>query len=279
MLEQFLSRTSFSSYEDFHRDFRITVPPRFNFAWDVVEPVAAREPDRTALVWCDEKGAEATFTFGQMAELSSRAASYFLSLGIGRGDPVMLILKRRYEYWFCLLALHKIGAIAIPATHLLTKKDIVYRTNAAGIKAIVSVNEQKVLDNVDAALAESPTLKHRIALAVRRTGWLDLAGRHGEGRRPAVPRAHGNLRHEPPVLHLGHHGHAQDGPARFRLPPGPHPHREVLAERPGRRPAPHRRRHGLGQGGVGEDLRAVALRLRGVRLRLRPLRARGTSWG
>ena len=174
MLEQFLSRTSFSSYEDFHRDFRITVPPRFNFAWDVVEPVAAREPDRTALVWCDEKGAEATFSFGEMAELSNRVASYFLSLGIGRGDPVMLILKRRYEYWFCLIALHKIGAIAIPATHLLTKKDIAYRANAAGITAIVSVNEQKVLDSVDAALAESPTLKHRIALAVRRTGWLDL---------------------------------------------------------------------------------------------------------
>ena len=174
MLEQFLPRTDFSSYEDFRKNFRINVPARFNFAWDVVESIAAAQPGRTALVWCDEKGAEATFTFAQMSELSNRAANFFLSLGIGRGDPVMLVLKRRYEYWFCLLALHKIGAIAIPATHLLTKKDIAYRNNAATVKAIVSVNEQKVLESVDAALADSPTLKHRIGLGVQRAGWLDL---------------------------------------------------------------------------------------------------------
>lgn len=174
MLEHYLPKTTFSSYQEFFRDFRVAIPPRFNFAWDVVDALAVKEPRRTALVWCDEKGAEASFTFGQMAEMSTRAATFFLSLGIGRGDPVMLILKRRYEYWFCLLALHKIGAIAIPATHLLTKKDIIYRNNAASVKAIVSVGEQKVLDNVDAAAPESPTLKHRIGLGVRRSGWKDL---------------------------------------------------------------------------------------------------------
>jgi acetyl-CoA synthetase len=174
MLERFLKKTSFSSYEEFHRDYTVDVPPRFNFAWDVVETVASAEPRRSALVWCDEKGAEAAFTFAQMAEMSTRAALFFLSLGIGRGDPVMLILKRRYEYWFCLLGLHKIGAIAIPATHLLTKKDIAYRNNAAGVKAIVCVGEQAVLDNVDAALPDSPTLKHRIGLSVHRGGWLTL---------------------------------------------------------------------------------------------------------
>jgi acetyl-CoA synthetase len=174
MLEQFLPKTTFSSYEDFTRSFSVTVPARFNFAWDVVDVVAAREPSRTALVWCNEQGEEATFTFGQMAERSLRAANFFLSLGIGRGAPVMLVLKRRYEYWFCLLGLHRIGAIAIPATHLLTKKDIVYRNSAAGVKAIVCVNEQKVLENVDAALPESPTLAHRIALGTKRQGWHDL---------------------------------------------------------------------------------------------------------
>jgi acetyl-CoA synthetase len=174
MLEQFLPQTRFSSYEELIDKFRIDVPERFNFAWDVVDVVADREPGRKALVWCDEAGAEAAFTFGQMAELSLRAATFFLSLGIGRGDPVMLILKRRHEYWSCLLGLHRIGAVAIPATHLLTKKDIAYRNNAAAVKAIVCVNDPKVLDNVDAALAESPTLKHRIALGVRRNGWLDL---------------------------------------------------------------------------------------------------------
>jgi acetyl-CoA synthetase len=174
MLQRFLPQTSFSSYEDFSRNYRVDVPSRFNFAWDVVDDVAGREPQRTALVWCNEKGDEATFTFGRMRELSMKAAAFFLSLGLGRGDPVMLILKRRYEYWFCLLGLHRIGAIAIPATHLLTKKDIAYRNNAAGVKAIVCVGEEKVLDNVDAAAGESPTLCHRIALGVKRKGWRDL---------------------------------------------------------------------------------------------------------
>ncbi len=180
MLEQFLPKTDFSSYEEFARDYRVTVPPCFNFAWDVVDAVAAREPGRTALVWCDEKGAEATFSFAQMAEHSRRAANLFLSLGIGRGDPVMLVLKRRYEYWFCLLGLHRIGAIAIPATHLLTRKDIVYRCNAADIKAIVCVGEEKVLDNVDAALPDCPTLRHRIGLGVRRAGWHEFGEEMGK---------------------------------------------------------------------------------------------------
>jgi acetyl-CoA synthetase len=174
VLEQFLPQTSFSSYQDFSRNFQVNVPARFNFAWDVVDVIAEREPSRTALVWCDEKGAEASFTFGQVRDLSMKAAALFASLEIGRGDPVMLILKRRYEYWFCLLGLHRIGAIAIPATHLLTRKDIVYRNNAAAVKAIVCVGEEKVLDNVDAAAPQSPTLRHRIGLGVRRAGWRDL---------------------------------------------------------------------------------------------------------
>jgi acetyl-CoA synthetase len=175
MFEQFLSRISYSSYEDFTTHFRINPPERFNFAYDVVDRIAQESPDKPALVWCDDKGDEARFSFAEIAERSTRAANFFLSLGIGRGDPVMLILKRRYEYWFCLLALHKIGAIAIPATHLLTRKDIVYRNNAASVKAIVAVDESAVLDNVDAAAAESPTLAHRISLGGARAGWLSLS--------------------------------------------------------------------------------------------------------
>ena len=240
--------------------------------------IAAAEPGRTALVWCDENGAEATFTFGQMAELSNRAATFFLSLGIGRGDPVMLILKRRYEYWFCLLALHKIGAIAIPATHLLTKKDIVYRNNAASVKAIVSVERaegpgQRGRGAVGVSHAEAPDRPRREASGLARP-----AVRHGKGGCTVVPHADGEHRHEPPVLHLGDHGHAQDGAARFRLPPRSHPHGEILAERPGRRAAPHGGGHGMGQGGVGQDLRAVAVRLGRVRLRLRPFRPGGPAW-
>jgi acetyl-CoA synthetase len=182
MLEQFLPKTEFSSYDDFSKNFRIKVPEGFNFAYDVVDRVAAREPGRRALVWCDDKGAEAEFSFGQLAEQSTRAASFFRAIGITRGDPVMLVLKRRYEFWFCLLGLHRIGAIAIPATHLLTRKDFVYRNGAASVKAIVCVDDPKVLDNVDASMAESPSLKHRIALnggrgsagGSSRDGWRDL---------------------------------------------------------------------------------------------------------
>jgi acetyl-CoA synthetase len=183
MFEHFLSRTSYSSYEDFTTHFRINPPERFNFAYDVVDRIAQESPDKPALVWCDDKGDEARFSFAEIAERSTRTANFFLSLGIGRGDPVMLILKRRYEYWSCLLALHKIGAIAIPATHLLTRKDIVYRNNAASVKTIVAVDEPAVLDNVDAAAAESPTLAHRISLGGARAGWLSLS----EGMDKASP--------------------------------------------------------------------------------------------
>jgi acetyl-CoA synthetase len=175
MFERFLSRTSYSSYEDFATHFRINSPERFNFAYDVVDRIAQESPNKSALVWCDDKGEEARFSFAEIAERSTRAANFFLSLGIGRGDPVMLVLKRRYEYWFCLLALHKIGAVAIPATHLLTKKDIVYRNNAASVKTIVAVDEPAVLDNVDAAAPESPTLLHRISLGRARPGWHSLS--------------------------------------------------------------------------------------------------------
>jgi acetyl-CoA synthetase len=171
MVEKLLSRLEFSSFEDFRKNFEIKVPGRFNFGYDAVDAVARETPDKPALVWRDAKGAEARFSFKELAEASDRAANFFLSLGIGHGDPVMLILKRRYEYWFCLLALHKIGAIAIPATHLLTKKDIVYRNNAASVTAIVCAAEQAVLDNVDAAAPDSPTLKQRVTLTGKRAGW------------------------------------------------------------------------------------------------------------
>ncbi len=174
MFEQFLTQTRFSSYEDFSKNFRIKVPEKFNFAYDVVDRYARENPDKPAMVWCDDKGAEARFSFKEMSEASNKAANFLASLGIGRGDPVMLMLKRRYEYWFCLLALHKLGAIAVPATHILTKKDIVYRNNAAGVKAIVCVSEPAVMDNVDAAMPESKTVKHRVTLNAKRTGWLSF---------------------------------------------------------------------------------------------------------
>ena len=172
MLERFLEQTEFSSYEDFSKNYRVKVPERFNYAYDVVDAIAAEEPDRRALVWCNEDGEDAEFTFADLKEQSDRVAALFAELGIGRGDAVMLILRRRYEYWFCLLALHKLGATAIPATHLLTAKDISYRNNAADVKMIVTVNEDRVTEAVDEAAPDSATLEHCMVVGGARDGWV-----------------------------------------------------------------------------------------------------------
>ena len=184
MVEKFLSRTVFTSQEDYIRNFRIHVPADFNFAYDVVDAYAAEEPDKKALLWTDDRGGEIQFTFADMKRETDRTASYFQSLGIGRGDMVMLILKRRYEFWFSILALHKLGAVAIPATHLLTRKDVVYRCNMAGIKAIVAAGEPVITGHIAAAMPESPTTKLLISVGPEvPEGFLDFH----EGIRHAAP--------------------------------------------------------------------------------------------
>ena len=130
MLEKFLKQTKFSSQEDFIKNFRINVPENFNFGYDVVDEWARIAPEKKALCWTNEQDHHIDFTFADIKRESDKTAAFFLSLGIKRGDMVMLILKRRYEFWFSIIALHKLGAVVIPATHLLTKKDIVYRNTA-----------------------------------------------------------------------------------------------------------------------------------------------------
>lgn len=159
MIKRFLKQTVFTSQEDYIQNLHINVPENFNFAYDVVDAYAAEQPDKKALLWTNDHDEERQFTFADMKYETDRTASYFQTLGIGKGDPVMLILKRRYEFWFSILALHKLGAVVIPATHLLTKKDIVYRCNAAGIKAIIAAGERVITDHITAALPESPTVK------------------------------------------------------------------------------------------------------------------------
>jgi acetyl-CoA synthetase len=175
MLDSYLPRTQFESFEDFVENFSISVPECFNFAYDVADELARYEPDRVALIWCDDKGNEAVFTFGQLKEYSDKAASFFQSVGIGKGDSVMLILKRRYEFWFCLLGLHKLGAICIPATHLLTSKDIVYRNNAADIKMVVTVNDPEVMQHIEEAEVKSPTMQLKAVLDLDRDGWYNFS--------------------------------------------------------------------------------------------------------
>lgn len=174
ILEKYLKQTTFNSYEEFKDRFEIEIPDNFNFAYDVVDEIARETPERIAMVWCDDKGDEATFTFAQMKYYSEKAASFFRSAGISKGDPVMLILKRHYAFWFCSLALNRIGAVTIPATHLLSAKDIVYRNNAADIKMIVCVPEPQIIEHVEESMKLSPSLKTKVLIGDEREGWLDF---------------------------------------------------------------------------------------------------------
>ncbi|MBO4530543.1 MAG: AMP-binding protein [Paludibacteraceae bacterium] len=175
MVERFVNRVKFDSYEDFKENFKLVVPDHFNFGYDVVDEWAKEEPNKVALCWTNDKGEHIDFTFADMKRETDKTASYFQSLGIGKGDMVMLILKRRYEFWFSIIALHKIGAVVIPATHLLTKKDIVYRCNAADIKAIVAYGDEIITTHVNDSVAESPSLKFRISIGpLVPEGWKDF---------------------------------------------------------------------------------------------------------
>lgn len=164
MIERFLTQTHFTSEEDYRKNLHFNIPENFNFAYDVMDVWAEERPDKVALIWTNDEGEEKIFTFADIKRESDQAAAYFASLGIGHGDMVMIILKRRYEWWFTMLALHKLGAIAIPATHMLTKHDIVYRNNRASVRAIVCVGEDYVLTQVSEAMSESPTVHTLISV-------------------------------------------------------------------------------------------------------------------
>lgn len=175
MLERFLDKVDFESYDDFMQNFHIKDLPGFNFAYDVVDEWARIEPDRKALLWTNEAGDVKQFTFADIKRESDKTAAYFQQLGIGRGDMVMLIMKRRYQFWFAITALHKLGAVAIPATHLLTDEDIVYRCQSASIRAIVAVGDDVVLDHIQKAAPDCPSVKNYISIGPKvPKGWCDF---------------------------------------------------------------------------------------------------------
>jgi acetyl-CoA synthetase len=175
MLEKYLPKIDFDSLDDFRQNFKINVPDNFNFGYDIVDGWAEKEPNKVALLWTNDKGERIEFTFADIKRESDKTASFFMEQGIGKGDMVMLILKRRYEFWLSIVALHKIGAVVIPATHLLTKKDIVYRNNAADIKAIVAVGDDIILPHITDAMPESPSVKSLISVGPKvPEGWVDF---------------------------------------------------------------------------------------------------------
>ena len=158
MLEKFLDRVDFESYDDLKKNYKVNVPEGFNFAYDVVDSWAEQDKTKKALYYCNDYGVRKVYTFEDLRRLSNKAANYLKSLGIGKGDRVILMLKQRPEVWVCILALCKIGAVCIPATYQLTKKDIVYRCNAARVKMIISVDDGYLIDGINESRPECETL-------------------------------------------------------------------------------------------------------------------------
>lgn len=175
MVHKYLTQTTFTSQEDFNRNFQLIVPENFNFGYDIIDGWAAKSPEKLAMLWTNDQGEVRRYTFADMKRYTDQTASFFQSLGIQKGDVVMLILKRRAEFWFSTVALTKLGATVVPATHLLTKKDIIYRCEAADIKMIVCAGETVITDHIVEARPECPSLKHVVSVGpVVPDGFIDF---------------------------------------------------------------------------------------------------------
>lgn len=164
MIERFLTQTKFTSEDDYAKHLHFIVPKNFNFAYDVMDAWAEEKPDKVALLWTSERGEEVSTTYREFKEQTDRTAAYFMQLGIKHGDKVMLILKRHYQWWLSMMALCKVGAIAIPATHMLTVHDIVYRNQSASVKYIICANDEYITEQIAKAMPDSPTVKALVAV-------------------------------------------------------------------------------------------------------------------
>jgi len=170
------SRDDFKSYEDIMENYKVTYNKDFNFAYDVLDELAAAQPDNLCMLWISNEGEEKRISFSQMAKYANKTANYFKSLGIKKGDFVMLVLKRSYLFWYCMMALHKIGAVAVQAAHLLTKDDYIYRCNAAGIKMAVITGDNNCTESFDQGMSEYETIELKAVTKGKKAGegWLDF---------------------------------------------------------------------------------------------------------
>ena len=153
--------------------YKLKYPDDYNFGYDIVDDIAINDPTRKALIWCNPAGEERTYTFADIKRLSDKAANYLSSLGIGKGDPVMVVLKRNYQFWYVSVALCKIGAIMVPATFMLKKHDVEYRVRSASVKAAICTSESDVTQAFDLA-EDVSTLERRIVANGEKEGWLNL---------------------------------------------------------------------------------------------------------
>ncbi|MBO5773847.1 MAG: AMP-binding protein, partial [Clostridia bacterium] len=173
LIDRYLEKVDFKDYEDFSCNLKYKPVSAFNFGYDVVDEYARLTPNKRALVWCNNLGEEHSFTFSDISRLSNKVANVLLAHGIKKGDFVMTMLNRRYEYYLVNVACCKIGAILIPATYLLTVKDIAYRINNAGVKALFCINEKEVIDYVNEARPKCNSLQCAFTIG-KADGYLDL---------------------------------------------------------------------------------------------------------
>lgn len=173
------------------------IPNNFNFAFDVVDRYAQLEPKKRALVWCNDESEENVFNFCELSQISNQTANFLISHNIQKGDRVMLMLRRRYEYWFFILALHKIGAIAVPAPEQLLQNDIEYRVNACGAKMLVASGSPELLSAVDGCLENTSSLKTLVTVQGKKDGWLsfgeEISKYDNNFERPSGKKATNNL--------------------------------------------------------------------------------------
>lgn len=173
LVSRYLERTEFKDYEDYHANLRYKPVEKFNFAYDVVDEYARLCPDKKAIVWCNNHGEERIITFGELSSLSNRLANMLRAKGLKKGDFVMTMLNRRYEYYLVNVACCKLGVVLIPATYLLTVKDIAYRCNNADVKALFAINEDEVIDYINEAEPKCATLRYKFTIG-EREGYLDM---------------------------------------------------------------------------------------------------------
>ncbi len=170
------NRDDFATLEDLQKNFRISAPDDFNFAFDCLDALSKGAPDERALVWVSNDGQERVFTFAEIQRLSVKAAHFFLAQGIKKGDMVMLTMSRDWRYWPVLMGLHRMGGVAVPASYLLTAKDIVYRMNAASIKMLLTTPRFGMVQAMEEALPDCPTIE-KLAVFGGETAsgqWIDF---------------------------------------------------------------------------------------------------------
>lgn len=244
IIKRYCPRIAFDSYEDMKEHFTIDVPEDFNFGFDVVDAWAELEPTKQALLWTNDAGDMKRYTFADMKAGSNRAANFFKSKGIRKGDYVMLILKQRPEVWMCFTALHKIGAVVIPASFQLTPHDLVYRLNAAGVKMLVTVDDAEIIQHCEDSLADCPTVETYAVLGEQiPAGAVDFAKALAEQsdvfERPTGEDATKVTDTMLLYFSSGTTGHAENGAARLLPSSRPDYDRALLAVCAGKPCPPH----------------------------------------